>query len=99
MRSGSIPRKWFSTISLNSNRLRRPNRAPYDGDGEERDLSPVEMEELERRSQRKQLIGGAVILLLGPFLYFTFLGRHSGGSARRRAGQSPPTAAVIPAQA
>ena len=42
------------------------------------------MEELERRSQRKQLIGGAVVLLLGPFLYFTFLGRHSGGERERR---------------
>ena len=68
------------------------------GDVDDRDLGPVEMEELERRNQRKQLIGGAVVLLLGPFLYFTFLGRHSGGSASD-AAQSPPPAAVIPAPA
>jgi cytoskeleton protein RodZ len=71
----------------------------YDGgDVEDRDLSPVEMEELERRNSRRQLIGGAVVLLLGPFLYFTFLGRHSGGSANVE-GQLPPPAAVNPAKA
>lgn len=59
----------------------------------ERDLGPVEMEELERRSQRKQLVAGAVVLMLGPFLYFTFLGRHSGAN-RSAAHQTPPPAAV-----
>jgi cytoskeleton protein RodZ len=67
-------------------------------DAELGDLGPVEMEELERRNQRNQLIGGAVILLVGPFLYFTFLGRYSNGSASV-AAQSPPPAAVIPAKA
>ena len=61
-------------------------------------LSPVEMEELERRSQRKQLIGGAIVLLIGPFLYFTIFGRHSGATSSV-AGQSPPPAAVTPAKA
>jgi hypothetical protein len=71
--------------------------AAYD-DVDDRDLSPVEMEELERRNSRKQLIGGAVILFLGPFLYFTFLGRHSGAAASDAAPPTPP-AAVVPSPA
>jgi cytoskeleton protein RodZ len=68
---------------------------PQGIDAEDRDLGPVEMEELERRSQRKQLVAGAVVLALGPFLYFTFLGPHSSANGSLSA-QTPPPAAVTP---
>jgi cytoskeletal protein RodZ len=70
----------------------------YPDDVEHADIGPVEMEEIERRNQRKQLIGGAVVLLISPFLYFMFLGRHSGAPSSV-AAQSPPPAAVAPEKA
>jgi cytoskeletal protein RodZ len=68
------------------------------GDAQNGEVSPAAMEELERRNQRKQLVAGAVILLVSPLLYFTFLGRHSGVTPSL-AAQSPPPPAVTPARA
>jgi cytoskeleton protein RodZ len=73
-------------------------RVAHDGDAENGEVGPAAMEELERRSQRKQLVAGAAILLVGPLLYFTFLGRHSDVTPSL-AAQSPPSPAVTPAKA
>ena len=72
--------------------------AAHDADVENRDLSVAEMEDLERRNKRKQLVGGAVVLLMGPFLYFTFLGRHSGGASSVAAQSAPPAATPVKAE-
>ena len=69
-----------------------------DARNEQNVLSPVEMEELERRSQHKQLLGGAIVLLIGPFLYFAIFGRQSGATSGA-AGQSPPAATLHSCQA
>ena len=65
--------------------------------GEQNVLGPVEMEELERRSQNKQLLGGAILLLIGPFLYFAIFGRQSSATSGV-AGPSPPAATSTPAK-
>lgn len=61
-------------------------------------VSPAEMEELEQRTQRKQLVGGVVALLIGSLLYFTFLGRHPAGTSNG-AARAQPMAPVAPATA
>ena len=59
----------------------RPTEPTPQGiDAEDRDLGPVEMEELERRSQRKQLVAGAVA---APQLFSVALKVQRLGSSMR----------------
>ena len=81
VRSGWIPKKRFSIISPIRTATAGRNRPLLMRAAEQNVLSPVEMEELERRSQRKQLLGGAVVLLIGPLLYFAIFGRHSAATS------------------
>jgi cytoskeletal protein RodZ len=59
-------------------------------------VSAAEMEELEERTQRKQLVGGVVAFLIGSLSYFTFVGRHPAATSSV-AAQAQPT--VTPATA
>jgi cytoskeletal protein RodZ len=66
-----------------------------DARSEQNVLSPGEMEELERQTKHKQLLAGAIVLLIGTVLYFAIFGRHSA-TTFGVAGQSPPAATRSP---
>lgn len=88
------------TVQRYLNQIAPPEPAqpnPSDALREQNVLTPIEMEELERLSQRKQLLGGAIVLLIGPLLYFAIFGRHSRATSSV-AGQSPSASTLTPAK-